>query len=824
MAKTALVDIKNRICIGRSGLMLAADHTRRTDEMLRGIFSDLAGAAPIALIATGGYGRAELAPFSDIDIMFFARDHADACVAEKILYALWDRQLDISHSFRTHDECIEEAYRDIRTRTALIESRFVAGDEGLFREFMQKVYPAIAHRKQKDFFIEKTKELEKRRIQSGSSVCLLEPQLKEGEGGLRDVHTIYWLLKVVFRIERFEEIGAVLGPYAYRRLLGAYDFLIRVRYCLHIESGRRNDTLGFEQQKSVAECLGFADTKKFSGAERMMRYYYLKSRIVREAAEQAISLCGKQYAPVLRDLSVRKIGRGFLLSAGKIIPERPDLIPDNADRIIESYAAAARSGRQLSPRMQETIRANLLKISRRSRHSARAIQAFFDILSSGRVEGTLREMHESGVLGRFLPEFGALRFLVVHEPYHLYTVDEHTLIAIRHLEELRTTKYRYLEDLRAIMNRVAHPELLFLALLLHDIGKAVGRHHEEEGYKRLKHILDRFRMDSRKRLRIEFLVRNHILMSMIALRREVSDPAVIARFADTVEDEENLQSLYLMTYADMSAVNPTFWTSWKGILLNELYVRTRDHLLGVQRGREEQMRLLRSLNREAAGEDFSGFIAEMPERYFLATAPEQVVLDHRLVREGRARGCAVRIDAGQGGVAEITVAALDTAGLFARIVGYLSSKGLNIVSGRIFTGSTGVTLDRIAVSNWNAIWWEGLEQEILSGLTDMVVSRRDPALPARPAAGKGPYEVFLELDNESSDAYTLVEVFCPDRMGLLYDIARTLYEQGVDVVSAKITTEAGLAQDVFMVRKEGKQVSRESALDLIANLWNILER
>jgi [protein-PII] uridylyltransferase len=439
-----------------------------------------------------------------------------------------------------------------------------------------------------------------------------------------------------------------------------------------------------------------------------------------------------------------------------------------------------------------------------------------------RVYETLREMHESGVLGRFIPEFGALRSLVVHEAYHLYTVDEHTLLAIRNLERLRTTTVKSLEVLKEIILGTEKLDVLFLSILFHDIGKAVGRHHEEEGYKRLKSIMERLNMPSDKRLRIGFLVRNHVLMSRIAMTREIDDPEVIARFADAVEDRENLRAIYLITYADMSAVNPQFWNAWKSSLLEKLYARTSQYLSGSG-GVTKQRDVSALFPRETALQnELSRFLAAMPDRYLLSTTDARLKEDFLLHRKASVQGTAVRIDVMPDGIAEIVIGASDAPGLFARIVGFLSMKKLNIVHGRIYTGKNGIVIDKIAVSNWKDVWWDGLEHDIVKGLEEAVMERKDLQLAGPNHGAHGLFDAFVEIDNESSELYTLVEIFSQDRIGLLYDISKMLYQKGVGVVSARINTEAGVVQDIFSVCSGGGKLDYEKGLEILSGLWHIL--
>jgi len=403
-------------------------------------------------------------------------------------------------------------------------------------------------------------------------------------------------------------------------------------------------------------------------------------------------------------------------------------------------------------------------------------------------------------------------------------VDEHTLVAIRNLEGLRDTTYRSLENLHRIFNETKHLDTLFLALLFHDIGKAAGRHHEEEGYKRLKNIMERFHFDIQKRVRIEFIVRNHILMSKIALRREAGDSEVVAKFADVVGDPENLKAIYLITYADMSAVKPDFWTSWKAYLLKELYDHTMDYLAGIKSDRSEYVRSLRTFTADIEMEGLVDYLDNMPERYLLSTTRGKVVEDFRLIQRVKESSFAMRIDNSSHGVVELSISAEDCPGLFSKIVGFLSSKGLNIVDGRIFTGSRGMVIDRISISNWKEVWWDGIEKDLEGGLREIIVDGKPLNVVRQKSHSGGLFDVFIELDNEASDEFSVLEIFSPDRLGLLYDISHVLYKKGINIVSARINTEAGLAEDVFYTQSKKVKIDYVKAQEVLAELWETLEK
>ncbi len=824
MSEAVIEKIASWMEQGIRGRALAQQYTAYMDNLITEIFRGAGNPKNLLLLATGGYGRKELAPFSDIDIMFYAPNREEAAAAEHILYRLWDNKVDISHAFRTSKECLDEAFKDVRTRTTLLESRYLAGSKQLYDQFRKDVYPAVAFRKQKQFVTEKLREMERRHIGSGDSVYLLEPHIKEGDGGLRDIHTIFWLAKVAHKIEDIDGLRSLIPPHDYRRLIGAYDFMIQVRSCLHLECGRKNDVLSFEHQKAVAKCLGFKDTKKFSGAERMMRYYYLKGRIIRDVSHAVMVLCSREYAPIFRDFTRRRLSADFELFGGKIIAGTDDVFIHKPEKVLEAFFYSAKTGKPLSISLRQRIRESLLHINRRTRNNAATSYHFLEILKGDRVYDTLREMHETGVLGRLIPEFGALKSLVVHEPYHLYTVDEHSLMAIRNLERLRTTTVGSLVQLKEILQDMEHADVLYLSLLFHDIGKAIGRHHEEEGYKRLKSLMERFRFEPRKRNRIEVLVRNHILMSRLAMTREVSDPDVIAAFAEIVGDSENLKAIYLITYADMSAVNPHFWSAWKASLLRELYDNTERYLAGHrQTWKKEPGSIIASFPRRDQPA-FAAFIEEMTDRYLIATPEAGLKEDFRLFTRSAETGFSMRIDKRNDSLADIVICATDAPGLFSRIVGYLSMKRLNIVHGRIFTGKSGIVIDKISVSNWNDFWWDGCEKDLADGLEAAVLGRKSSEPVQQRSAAHDLFGVFIDIDNESMASLSIIEIFTQDRIGLLYDISQVLYGGGVNIISARINTEAGLAQDVFLVQENGNKLSAYTVLELLKGLWKTLKK
>lgn len=843
---------------GYGGRRLTALYTERIDSVVKGVFSTIFGnssipspdkevAAPkpfegLCLIALGGYGRGELAPHSDIDIMLFAPDRSRAEQARQLLYRLWDVGLNISHSFRTAADCINEARRDIRTRTSLLEQRFIAGDEALYRFFKETVYPEVAFRNQRTYVTDKLQEVEFRHKRFGDSVFMLEPNVKEGEGGLREVHTVLWLTSVAFRIRHFDDLTKILSPDDFRRLEKAYDFMLKVRFCLHLLSGRRNDTLSFEFHEPVARMLNFRGSKNFYASERFMRYLYLKTATISDIAAHALDKCSQQYIRFTLPFTKKKITENFSLSRNRIISTRD--IGKDTDMIMEAFHVMSRTGKKFSPALRDEIKKNLFRITGQARHSSRAVESFMAVLRGPRIYDTLSEMHRCGVLGRFLPEFGALSYLVVYEPFHRYTVDEHSLHAIRKLEELATTKYKSMEHFSAIFRGIKNKEALVFSLLLHDIGKRrITRekrfpdsdmpewYHEGEGYLEVKNITERFNLDVESRNRVEFLVKNHTIMSVTAFKSETDDAEVIAQFAGEVADRENLDSLYLMTYADMASVAPDFWTDWKSYLLRELYETVSRYIEGFREQGADHISGILSLSGEKE-EEVKQFLSLMPERYVISTSPDKIAADCQLSTDVARHDFAAKVDGTAGGTAEITVGTWDKPGLFSRIVGAISSMGLSIYRARVYTGKNGLVIDRIQVSNWKDIRWEGAERLLFEKLRSAVTSEYAGAewtrRETRPessgmAAFHRRFPPFVEIDNETSSEYSILEFFAQDRIGLLYDATSLLFEKEIDIISARINTEAGIAHDIFSVQRRGAKIEDVSVSGLLLSLWERLK-
>ncbi len=819
---------------GFSGMSAVYALTEVVDHILVEAFDAVVGergevagrSRGLALVAVGGYGRMEVAPYSDIDIMLLSKDRnsVNTNAAQDVLYRMWDIGLNISHSFRTLSECVEDSLSDLKTRTSLIESRFLAGSMDVFQEFKRDIYQKLLFKDRKDFIRDMLRETDGRHKTYGDTVYLLEPNIKEGRGGLRDIHSVSWFARVVLRMNGLGDLKGMLSGSDYKHFMKAFDFLLKARLCLHSVSKRRNDVLSFEFQEAVAHGLGFKDTKRFLSEEILMRLYFKKAGNVTDVLRKVMHTSGRQYVSFAPSFFIRKITDDFSLSKDEIIIRDKSLLR-HTEKVLEAFHVYSITGKQFSAQVREAIRGRAIFISKK-KVSKKAAAYFWEILKGNRACATLREMHDTGILDRFIPEFGRLRHLVLYEPYHRYTVDEHTLVALKNIENLKHTqhvKFHYLaETLKGVKQ-----EVLYLSVLLHDVGKGAPQEHsgrhEEYGYRIIKGILERLNIGSNDRTKIEFLVKNHILLSRLALTRDTNAPETITQLAEVVETEENLKALYLMTYADMSAVNPHFWTDWKAYLFHDIFTKTIDHMRGVKG---------RCFSKP--DKKLEGFLEDMPERYLMANAEDTIRSDYALSLKIRTEQVVISINSRPDNTAEINVITGDRPGLFSRIVGALSFRGLNILQARLYTGKTGLVIDKVLLSNWQGIWWQGIEEQIRADLKDIVSEDRQWAAggrhwgqsPCPPSAGhcllpvSKRTESFIEIDNETSDEYTILELFLPDRIGLLSDISSQLYLHETDIISAVINTEDAVAWDVFYLQHAGGKLDAETIFNVVNAIQN----
>ncbi|MGE5808320.1 MAG: [protein-PII] uridylyltransferase [Nitrospirota bacterium] len=821
---------------GAGGSEIVQRRTTLIDRTLREAHeahTRLAASGPMpSLVAIGGYGRGELNPYSDIDIMFLCRDEEDRKRAPELLYLFWDAGLDVGYSVRTVKECVTLARQDIRVRTSLLESRLIAGDRALYDEFLRTMQSEVFYWKASEFIHEKVRERSETRRKYGGSIYLREPNIKEGEGGLRDFHTALWISFVHYRINSLDELVAhgIISGGQFAVFQRSRNFLWRVRNEIHLLSGRKNDHLTFDLQERAAADFRFRDSAHLLAVERFMKAYFLHARNIREFSNIVVDTVFRKPSPRWFD---RKVTIGLFSLIGRtLVSASDDLCRNDPSLVMSAFEIAQARHAVFSEHMKKLIRG--CRIDDGVRTSDAAARAFLAILNNpdGLAE-TLTLMKDLRFLGRYLPEFRSIQALARHDYYHLYTVDEHILLAVRNLQDLWTGSYPGLASLVDAFKGLKKRWVLILAVLLHDLGKAFRHDHERAGAELAGTVLDRIGVRGEDRERVLFLVRHHLVMASLSQRRELTDRKVIADFSRLVRDRENLAMLYLLTYADISAVNPGAWTQWKAALLQDLYMRTLNYIeksaIVVE---EDKARLASQAEkiRSAASRLFrpaevEALLADMPDQYILYT-PTGKVLDHlammkRLPEEQLVIHHRHHPDRGY---TELTVCAYDAYGMFYRTAGAIASKNLNILRAQVYTSKSGVMLDTFQITDaeGNLCQYEAEWDSVLAGLRSALMSKARPPEPGpyaqlpKRASGVTP---TVEFDNDTSEAFTIIDITAQDRVGFLYQVTKALYELNLDIGSAKIVTEGSKVMDSFYVTDllHGK-ISEEQRLQKIKEM------
>ncbi|MCW5697079.1 MAG: [protein-PII] uridylyltransferase [Bauldia sp.] len=791
------------------------------------------GGPAMAVVAVGGYGRGTLAPGSDIDLLFLMPAKSTPRLrklADYILYRLWDMGFKVGQATRTVDECIRLARSDMTIRTAVLEARFVCGDRALLDALTARFDKEVVKGTAAEFVAAKLAERDERHQKQGASRYLVEPNIKDGKGGLRDLHTLFWIAKYVYRTQSMDELvkAGVFSRAELERFQKAEEFLWVVRCNLHFLAGRAEERLSFEVQRPMAERLGYTDHPGMEDVERFMKHYFLVAKDVGDLT--------RIFCAALEEHHVKaapRLGRLFGGRRRKKIAGSADFIVENdrlniADddvftrdpvNLIRIFTIADGADLPLHPDATQRITRQLGLIDGRLRADPEANRLFVDLLASRKnPEATLRLMNETGVLGRFVPDFGKVVAMMQFNMYHHYTVDEHLIRAVGGLSRIERGELDEEHPLAAeIWPTLKDRTVLYIAMLLHDIAKGRPEDHSIAGARVARKLGPRFGLTPPQVDTLAWLVEHHLLMSLTAQQRDLNDPKTIQDFAAVVQDMERLKLLLILTIADIRAVGPGVWNGWKGQLLRTLYWETETVLTGGHSQVTRRMRV------EAARRELAEKLADWPEaerrRYVERLYPAyllRVDMPHKLAhaamireadREGRTLATEVTLLPFEA-VTEITILAPDHPRLLSIIAGACAVAGANIVDAQIFTTTDGLALDSIFISREfaddedeqrRARKIRTVIEEALSGavrLPDRVV-----AVKAKP---KPRYRAFnltprIVIDNSWSDQFTAIEASGLDRPGLLYDLTRILSDLNLNIASAHITTFGERAVDVFYV-------------------------
>ncbi len=807
---------------GLSGQALLLEQSRLVDEFIVEHFDAAAGeraVESVALVALGGYGRSELFPYSDIDLLILFREDAKEemeKVANGVLYPLWDTGLDVGHGVRTIDECSSFAKEDFFFQVAMLDARLLVGSEKLFEDLLAR-YRIDFIEGSRDEFVNAMKTFrEDRRKRFGSHSYLLEPNIKESKGGMRDIQAMLWTAAFVFGLSDLDAIteAGILNDDEKETFIESWNMLSRVRNRLHYISGRKNDQLYFEQQEDVASAFGYKSREGILGVENFMRDLYGHLQVIAvttdlffDHVDDVLGLAGGN------DVENRSVEKGIIVRHNRIhLTASEEEIENRPYLMMRCFLASANTGLPVHHRTRKMISSHLNLITDKVRCSSRMSKPFFEILEDAKnILNLLEVMLETGLLSAYIPEFERIESLAQYDIYHIYTVDRHLLQSVADLRKA-------IVDKESVFLTISSPYVLYLATLLHDIGKGAGGNHSAIGAEMIGVVGQRLGLNESECACLAFVVRYHLFMPENALRRDLNDEKFIRRCADTIGDAERLAMLYLISVADSHATGPSAWSDWKGTLLYEMYLKVHPYLQfhaaddvvrqvdqGVDWLREQVVSLI------AEEKNIRVAVDDLPSDYLLSFTPEAVVAHLRTHQENYSALQQKALIFPQQLQAQwsLLVMCRDRSGLLAKICGVLSLHNLSVLNAQIFTWKDGSVVDVLDVrpedgvqyeeKDWQAVnndlnlalnYRLGLGHRLYEKLSSGMTRRKRPA---------GVSKTRVVVDNEASGHYTIVEIYSSDSPGQLYRITQTLADFGINIYRAYIATEVEQLIDVFYV-------------------------
>ena len=851
---------------GGGGREICARRVDLVDVLLRHVFAAAATSVrgpvemietPLALIALGGYGRGELNPFSDVDVMLLHSESAGRLssyieqMAEQILYLLWDIGFKVGHSTRSIKEAVAQANRDMLTKTAFLESRVLAGDRALAHEFREQFRLKCVTGYERKYVELRMRDQAARHSKFGGSVYMQEPHLKNGCGGLRDYQNLLWMS--YFKEGTLTTTHLVgkdwLSESDQKRIEAAYDFLLRLRTDLHYATGRAADVLHLNMQEQIAKRLNYPQKRGQLRSEALMRDYYEHTRNIFRVTERITEQFASGYATRrTRTLfSFLPLWRGrethlesFFVRNRQLYTGRRELFKDDPVQMMRAFQIAQEHNVDLSPDLADSVSRHLGQITRTYRYAKAPREMFKTILSrKGEAGRVLRMMHRVDFLGRYVPEFGQLTCLVQHEFFHRYTADEHTLLCIDKLDALIQTDNAKLIAYRRLFETLDDPFVLYLALLMHDTGRAVGaRPHSEASALFAQRVANRLQLSSEQRKSLIFLVDHHVTLSSTAQQRNLDDPATVVEFANIVKNQKNLNALMLLTLADGQGTGGQSWSDWKESLVWQLFHATSQYLTD-QKSYHERTKIERETLQAAVAAQLPADYADeidahfdfMPDNYFRASEVPEIVRHFKLFRSflknasaqsDRTLAPAISWEAfPEQGHTIASFCTWDRQQLLAKIAGSFSVVPLNILSADTFPREDHAVLDILHVcdTKGRAVTDEqdlalvestlrrALEDENFDFTPLIETARRQIR---HRLAQEAEFPTSIAIDNKAHPAYTLIQIETPDRLGLLYDLLSCLGREGLNIVLSRISTQKGAAIDTFYVTDSG---SRGKILD-----------
>ena len=851
---------------GAGGFATCTSLTLAMDEAIRSAFGTITGGVrdEVAILALGGYGRGELCPHSDVDVMVLCPAGSNRDVvsqtAKSFLHSLWDAGLTVGHSVRTIDEAMQTRGSAIDSWASMLESRFLCGNRPLAHDLAAAMKETIIKERDAWFIDGVCEDIRTRHMRFGNSVKLLEPNVKKSAGGLRDVHTVLWLYRSTDPSYFFNSnsdiplTGEFLNVLTTKGVLdaeecsvasAAYEFLLRTRHAMHYRRDALHDTLEYALQLEVAEELGYGSKAELRSVEVFMHDYYLHARTVHRLHQRLTNLLRESHEKLSHEIDGEKIGECFRLRGEALALDNDMPRFTRATTMFEAFVYAAELDVEMDFRLRAAIERSADLLTPEMMRDNALAALFGRIVGSKRVARTLSEMNDLGILGKYIPEFGDLVAFFQHNVYHYFTADEHTLVAIANAERLRDQQ----GILREVFRNLKRKDILYMALLLHDIGKPNGvGDHEVTGVQMAQDILTRLGMQEMF-ADVAFLIRNHLIMEQIAFRRNVHDAETIKEFAAKFSRPEQLDHLYLLTYADLSAVNVNVWTEWKGSMLQDLYMRTsevlRRNLKGIQidafhqsKREAAEVGIVDSLSASLPREKVERHLQGIQSEAYTAIFSEDEVARH--IEKSEMSETVSTLFSHSEGYTDITIIAQDAPFALSKFCAVLAANDANIFDANVFTRDDGIIIDRFRVSD--ATSKRELEQrickKIANDLTLVMEAKLDiqhlfeahhrrwkrrPKPPANP-------NVRIGVEFEDNPRYTIIDVYAPDSVGFLYRITETISRVALDIHFAKIATRVdGIVDAFYVLDRAGKPVTdaawRETiSAEILKTIRNLQEQ
>lgn len=873
---------------GGEGLVVARARAKVLDLVVQSLYSEILQLQPqpemdssrLAIVAYGGYGRGELNPCSDLDVMIL-HNQADLNRSKKYQWlvdfcqtfflSLTDIRLKILPVTRSIRDCVKVANEDVQSKTALIETRLIAGDEKLFAEMTKTILSQCVISHEKAYIRERLEDQRIRREKYGDTPYLQEPNIKNGCGGLRDYQNLLWMAFFKKRCRSIDDLldKGIIDQSEYRQLTTAYDYLLRVRNEMHYLTNRPEEILRRSIQPRVAYYLGFKEPSPSKRLEEFMHQVYTHLRniyLLSRTLEKRMALFPetKRFGNLSKFISRRKpiTTDGFEFKGNQVILSNPRAFKEQPRRLMRVFLYAQQRGLTIHPDLDYEIRSHLQLVDRSFVQDKNVQETFIEILNQrGNVARTLRSMHEVGLLGKFIPEFGKLTGKVQHEFYHVYTADEHTIVCIEHLDRIWEAKNTPYKHYTRMFERLDRPYLLYLALILHDTGKVdtSKKGHSSDGAKLSNRVGKRLGLERSDIATLRFLVEEHLTMATVSQRRDLDDPDVIQHHAILSQNTEHVDLLTLLTFADSMGTSKDMWNGFKDSLLRTLHYRCFEALSTDTTQRVARHKLRSNLRRKVEpklsrsihSDEIDAHFDTLPDRYFRTTKPEEAAEDLERVHRFMSRQTRLNEHSldpvvtwhqeRNRGYSILHVATWDYPRIFAKLSGALAATGINILSANIFSRTDGIILDTFRVVDVvsGALVGKERREDFHDNVINILMNQVDLDRKVRKAPKAAPLyqsledekiETTIDFDNDTSQRRTIIDIDTEDRVGLLYVIATTLAELELDLSVAKISTERGAAIDSFYVkeadgaklleksRQEEVRLALERSISQIGNL------